>query len=380
VSKEFPPLVLHPGHGKCGSSSIQAEIYRRREQLESRGVFIPDGRLRFGFEPDSPRARRPPEGADPGGAWYPVAYFRSLIEGRLVLSELERRLDEARARAAGERGVGRLLITSENLCRFQQGRTPELHRLIASRFERVRVLCYVRRQDDWILSAWQQWGHRNGLSLDEYVGRCLEQHHPRFLSAAENFERAYGPANVEVIPLHRSAFEGGELVPDFFRRAGIEWPADARGEEVRNEAINPHLCDILARVPALYPSDGDRSVRLLLERNASSPDLLFRRHRRFMSDATRNRILDYFARENEELHRRYFGHLDFDELFGRPEDRDGPRIDEEIEGIKEVLALQSDLLLQLLKRREGPARSPSLVRLLKDRLGGFLRGRRTYAP
>jgi hypothetical protein len=301
------------------------------------------------------------------------------MSGRLDLSHLERRLDEALSHAAGHR-CERFLISSENLGNFSN-RQLALHRLMASRFERSRVLYYVRRQDDWIFSSWQEFEHKNGLSLEAWAERCLERHTPRFLATAERLEEAYGAGSLAVIPLHRSAFVGGDLVSDFYRRAGIEMTGGARDEAIHNKAVNPYLIDILARTPSVYESRfetraQDTKVKSLLTRHVSSPELLFRKHPHFLSDAMRDRILDHFARENEELHRCYFGHLDFDELFGRlPTARDEPGTAEEIEGIKEVLAIQSDLLLQLLKRSEAQAERPSLVGRLKNRVAKLLRSR-----
>ena len=35
-------LILHPGHTKCGSSSIQKYLYDNRTTLEEKGYAVPD--------------------------------------------------------------------------------------------------------------------------------------------------------------------------------------------------------------------------------------------------------------------------------------------------------------------------------------------------
>ncbi|KAJ3054323.1 hypothetical protein HK102_011541 [Quaeritorhiza haematococci] len=281
--------------------------------------------------------------------------------GHVPLSHFERRLDQALDHAA-DRGCRRLLISSENLSNLVYAHALELHRLIASRCERTKVFYYVRRQDDWILSSWQQWHHKAGVALEAWVDHCIERRIPDFLATANSFEDVYGAGSLSVVPLHGSAFGAGGLLPDFYRRAGIEMADGSRGDPISNQAVNPYLCDILARIPSVFESQHhDMEVAARLARHVSSADLLFRRHGEFMNDAVRNRILDHFAPDNRELHRRYFGHLDFDALFGRvPTVAEDSRTATEIEAIKEILAIQMDLLMKLMKSSEAQARPGAL--------------------
>lgn len=349
-------LVMHPGHGKCGSTSIQVDVYKRREQLEERGVYLPDANFRCSFEPNIL-----PEQSYPG-QFYPIWYLEDLLWGRLPVSHLERRLDESLGHAAGH-GCERLLISAENLSNIECAYTLDVHRVIASRFDRSRIFYYIRRQDDWILSSWQQWHHKVGTSLRAWVDQCLEKHIPGFLATADQLEDVYGEGSLSIIPLHHSAFAGGDLLSDFYRRAGLDLTDESR-EPISNQAVNPYLCEILARIPSVFEAKyHDTQIADLLERHVSSSELLYRRHRDFMDEAMRIRILKHFERENRELHRRYFEDLDFDDIYGPPPAaREEQRTAQEFDAVKEVLAIQMELVLHLLKSKEAHAKLlPSLV-------------------
>src|SRR3954447_8495158 len=154
-------LILHPGHSKCGTTSIQSYLYNNMKLLEEQQTFLPDSRCQFSFE----------SATEPSEQNYPLWYFESFILGETDLSLFERRMEEVLKRAVDTR-CKRIVISSENLSNLHQKHTLDLHRVLAARFPRVQVIYYIRRQDDWILSAWQQWGHKTGKPIDAWVDYC----------------------------------------------------------------------------------------------------------------------------------------------------------------------------------------------------------------
>ena len=115
-------------------------------------------------------------------------------------------------------------------------------------FPHVQVIYYIRRQDDWLLSAWQQWGHKTGKLLDAWVDHCLLSHLPSFLWNANHFQEIYGASSLSVVPMHRTALLNGALVADFYQRLGIDAPDQGAGGENQNLSINPYLCEVLAAI------------------------------------------------------------------------------------------------------------------------------------
>lgn len=334
-------LVLHPGHAKCGSTSIQSYLYSNMALLEEQGIFLPDSKCQFSFE--SP--------IEPSEPTYPLWYFESLLLGEADLSLLERRMDEILKRAVETR-CKKIIISSENLSNLHQKYALDFHRVLAARFPRVQIIYYIRRQDDWILSAWQQWGHKTGRRLEAWMDYCLRAHLPAFLRNACHFQEIYGASNLTVVPIHRRAFLSGNLVADFCRRLGIDAPDKGNIGERQNLSVNPYLCEILAAINLAHDSTDAEWVKGLLDRS-SLRGPLYRRHNHYMTKTCRDRVLDYYEKDNRELHRRFFGSLEYEEIFARVGDTsDAERISEKFEGLKDVLSIQLGLLAALLKKEQ----------------------------
>ena len=330
-------LVLHPGHPKCGSSSIQHALRLNAAALAERGVFVP--------------ARRPNRifvQACAGNEFAPVEEW--VIQ---LLTEVRRA------------GSDTLVISSENLGVRQlvtNGRP--IHEVFARHFQPVDVVYYIRRQDDWMVSMWQQWGHKAGKSLTQYTGERLRFHEPVFLAAARLFEDVYGGDRVAVVPLERQALVGTDLIIDFSHRTGVGPLEIEDDDRYRNPSMSGFLCDVLARAPHVYDqalvarvAEGrtDNSVRHLLERWVGSTDLLFSGDKRVMSLDERRRVMAHFEDDNRALHERYFRDVPFDVVFGLPEpdeEEAHQALRDELAGMKDVIAIQMDLIVKLLRDSE----------------------------
>jgi hypothetical protein len=334
-------LILHPGHSKCGTTSIQSYLYNNINLLEERQIFLPDSRCQFSFESSS----------EPSEPNYPLWYFESFILGETNLSLFERRMDQVLKRAV-DTPCKRIVISSENLSNLHQKHTLDLHRVLAARFPHVQVIYYVRRQDDWILSAWQQWGHKTGKSINAWVDYCLRAYLPPYLRNAVHYQDIYGASSLTVVPMHRAALLNGGLVADFCRRLGIAALHHDTDGEHQNMSVNPYLCEILAAMNLAHDSIDADSVKGLLDRSWLRRPL-YRKHSHFMTKACRDRVLDYYEKDNRELHRRFFGSLEYEEIFARVCDApDAEQIYEQIEGLKDVLSIQMGLLWTLLNKEQ----------------------------
>src|SRR5436305_3810918 len=113
-------LILHPGHSKCGTTSIQSYLYSNMNLLEEQQIFLPDSRCQFSFESST-------EAFEPN---YPLWYFESFILGETDLSLFERRMDQVLKRAVDTR-CQKILISSENLSNLHQKHALDFHRVLA---------------------------------------------------------------------------------------------------------------------------------------------------------------------------------------------------------------------------------------------------------
>jgi hypothetical protein len=125
----------------------------------------------------------------------------------------------------------------------------------------LKVICYFRRHDHWIESAWKQWGLRQYSSIQEYI----EERNQRFIDATiSNFHRweaLVGRENVIVRVYEKDQMKGGILV-NFLNILGIEYKPDKwKQVEKTNKAVNVgfsrEVLEILALCKPLYSSAHD---------------------------------------------------------------------------------------------------------------------------
>jgi hypothetical protein len=198
--------ILHVGMHKTGSTSIQSSlsgfsdacfVYHestKGESNQTRAMFA-----LLGVGGGGPRERAK---GDPAAA-----------------GEVLRRLDES-AQSLGDR---QLLISAEGLWLVPAKAVGELARILAARFDAVRVAGYVRPPAAFMSSYFQQrvkGGSRRSGGVD------VEREYPHYRRAFEKFDDAFGRENVSLWKFDPGAFPGGCVVQDFCARLGIDLPSE----------------------------------------------------------------------------------------------------------------------------------------------------------
>ncbi len=228
---------MHIGTGRAGSTSIQFFLRDNRERLNELGILYPrsPGQARhtqlglfakpkaeLEAAPEWSRQRRD----DP-------ARFRKAFKRRL-LSEID------------DSGLSRMLLSDEILFGSSEQALRRLSRFTERISESLRLVAYLRRQDDHMVSRYQQgvkigwvarlrdWAQEDMSSLYDYRAR-IAMH-----------ERLLAPADFVIRPFERERFVNGSLFEDFLDAAQI----DARIED-------------LAEVPNLNESLDAESVEFL---------------------------------------------------------------------------------------------------------------------
>ena len=354
-------LILHPGHGKCGSSSIQNLLYFNRERLFQAGILLPDHN--FCCPVDDREAALV--------AYPPVAYFERYKTNSDALS-FARDLEDL-VENASSISIHTILVSAENLCLLNpHGRLPinsfeptftRLHEILESSFESIDVIYYVRRQEDFIVSAWQQWGHKLGEKFDDHLERSSRTQSPDFLGLAKSLQMIYRSAELSVVPIHAKAFIGGSLLSDFCHRAKLsisELSMPDMNSSLDNRGLNPYICDILRRIPHIYNDWHDSSVKEILNASLSSSPILYQRSSSFPNFEQRQSIRRCFEQDNIVLCDQFFENIGYNQFVGSgPEESpysDAELANLELEGLKDVVALQMEAILQLLqesKRQRG---------------------------
>lgn len=294
-------LILHPGHGKCGSTTIQQFLYDNRAAFEEKGYAVPDRFFQFRFERDCDFS-----------VAQPAVRYLSEISKQGNYSVLEKRVEKA-IENAERYDIHTFVLSAENL---SNPTTGPLHEIFSKYFNVKKVLYYIRRQDDFLLSAWQQWGHKSGRNFAEYCRRQLKSGRPAYTNNEKMLESYYRTASLEVAPFSRKAFNNEDLISDFLIKTDLDAFIHLEStSSVENKSLNPLVCDYLAQFPDIYRTIHDNHPKVNLERYKSSEPWLFEAKKDFLTETQRRSILNHFETENRNLHSVYFPSISFESLF-----------------------------------------------------------------
>jgi hypothetical protein len=230
-------VVLHIGTGKTGTSSVQFFLRDNRERLLELGYLYPKtpggarhGRLGLFVKSDEELLDSP--------NWYrqsrsdPVRFRRAFR--RRLLSEIE------------SSGVSRVLMSDEVLFMQPDRALQRLRHLTDQIAESVRLVVYLRRQDDHMVSRYQQ-GVKIGwvLRLREWAQEdmsSLYNYHARL----DTWQRLLEPTELVVRRFEPDTFVDGSLYQDFLDAAGIKVRAeDLKVVPKRNESLDAECVEFL---------------------------------------------------------------------------------------------------------------------------------------
>jgi tetratricopeptide (TPR) repeat protein len=299
-----PEFLVHIGQSKTGTSSIQRVLGGQRAALARLGICYPTspGWANHGMLPASlvPLSRL--------GHFNPALWDGIGAEARLA----QFRRDFA-AEMAGLPATTRLVILSAEQCGGLLGDEEEVARLrdlLAPYASRIRVVVYLRRQDQHAASSYSQ-----SLRVAAIHPPTLPQHGPERLRhydyrrLLDRWAKVFGEAAMVVRIFDRARLVNGDAVDDFLA-----------------------LCAAPLAVPADHPdrqsnlsvtSAGIDLMRAMGERLKARPEgltaasLLWRRFSNAVSDALPGRgwqphpaeaaaFLARFAESNEAVRRRWF--------------------------------------------------------------------------
>ncbi|WP_134726307.1 hypothetical protein [Paracoccus luteus] len=244
-------LILHIGTEKTGTTSIQQALAASRDALAERGILYPallgtENHMEIAAAAMGPRAND-------------SIQIQELARTGL---DLPAYVDAVRARLAAEieaTGANTLLISNEHC----HGRldTPEsvqrLAQLLGAPFRRVRVIVYLRRQDQMAVSlhSTRLKGGGTGAMLPQW-GIVPQYYDPHGLMA--RYADVFGQAAITPRLYERNRLAGGDVVRDFFQTAelGIDPPAMTKANPSLSRAQARFLSLFNARVPLIV----DRKV------------------------------------------------------------------------------------------------------------------------
>lgn len=253
-----PPvdLVLHIGTGKTGTSSIQRFMHRNRERLAGAGVLYPRSPVRGRHLHLSVYAQSDEKLPT-------MASWRRL--GLSSPAKFRKSFPRELAREIHESGLSRVLLSDEALYGAPDDALQRLRGLTDALAASLRVVVYLRRQDDHLVSRYQQvvktgetrrlteptsrpgspgsnesWASRQGPKTYDYFARL------------QKWKRMLEPDELVVRRFERESFVDGSLYQDFLEATRIDERAEDMDQvETANESLDAEAVEFLRIVNIL---------------------------------------------------------------------------------------------------------------------------------
>lgn len=292
-------LLLHVGGPKCGSSAIQAALAANSAALAARGVMLASDRM--DVEGDLIHGQ--------------VGYFDELKGRPDSAAELARRFRQL-AVAMDERAADTLVISAENLL-LRTGAADMLIPPARAAGFTPEIVAYVRRWDDFLIAAWQQWGIKTHDSPEVY---CRDHGFPSWFAGLRAWEDQAGLPALKVFPFRRDIFPEGDVAAHFFEVSGLSFAGMVRPMPV-NPSTSEHLSDLMNRARDLFADENDNDVLGILAPLIGPAAYKSGSASYFLSLDERRALLEQAQADDEALKARYLPQLGATPLFPplRPE-------------------------------------------------------------
>jgi hypothetical protein len=241
----MPRAILHIGTEKTGSSAIQAYLAGHRDRLRASGFVyssIPDSEnhvalaayaqddtkvddLRMAFAADN--AAR-------------LAGFRTRIEQTLAAEVAAS--PNATFVFSGEHCHSRLIEPAE---------VERLRDLLRRFFDDIRVIVYLRRQDQVAVSLYSTLVKAGGTRAVTLDPGALDRRYYDYAALLDRWGNAFGRNALTVARFTPSAAAQGSIIPDFCARTGI--PLLDHADRRSNESLRPPHQEFLRRINERLP-------------------------------------------------------------------------------------------------------------------------------
>lgn len=267
-------VVIHAGIHRTGTTSLQMFLEANRSALRERGIVYP------------------------GEARNHQCLAWALKRKPDDTSELKRLL-------TSDPDAKTVVLSAEDFCIH-----TDLHWLgEISRTWQTKVVFYLRRQDHWLMSWYNQhvkWPFdRNKSRMDktEFLGSIGDFYWLDYAGVLDRWSKVLSQANVSAGVVEKGQVE--DVVEDFFAR--LDTPAEGLNLDVKrvNDSLPVHMLEV-ARHLEIYDLGPKariqmiRALRLGLANKTQPVNTVY-------SPQEREGVLDRFAKSNQRAAKNYFG-------------------------------------------------------------------------
>ena len=300
-----PPLrlILHIGSAKSGSSAIQWFLRDNHKGMLGNGVLTPDKALDMVGPMEAEQ----------------IFFFEQMNTADNAEQKITQRLTSLRQYMLKQR-LHTLIVSAENLLERGPRLADPLARA-AVMFDDVRIICYVRRQDDFLISAWQQWFLKEFASLHAFL-TVTAGVYADWNSWLRPWEDAFGTERITVRPFQRDRLTNGDVVTDFLKVMDVPHANTASLSGLSNRSFDEHLGDLAHRIRDEFDSIHDNRFYDTMLRTIGEQAYKSQRGSHLLTVDERIALVSRYAEGNEALKHRYLPEWGDAPLFEPPSVRD----------------------------------------------------------
>jgi hypothetical protein len=290
-----PRLYVHIGAAKCGSSAIQAFLGTNRTELLKKNIVVPDEKLRF-------------DGPFSGNQIWFFEYMRQDVE---VNKDVVRRRLLALLDKVPDRENAKIIVSAENL-----SNRHGFHRLFSglrNDFE-LRVIFYIRRQDEYLTSAWQQWYVKTHHDFWSWVLYSINRK-GQWYKDVEPWLETFGKEAITVRRFARTYLKNADLLQDFAEIVALDNDNIDFNIGERNPSYTDTVTDLAHSIQDVFKDIHDNEFYQMIVEWAGSAAYK-KQPSQLLTPQQRHALMDCYRDSNNKMKEHFFPALgDDEELF-----------------------------------------------------------------
>lgn len=210
-----------------------------------------------------------------------------------------------------------MLVSSENMTGNLHGpkSIQNLKDIFSPHFDEIKIVVYLRRQDDAILSMYGEFMRKgfNGMSFPDFVTACLSRHSPTpylyYRRVLSTWIDVFGKDAMDVRLFDRDCLAGGDILTDFMTALfGADIPdlSQIQPAAEDNTGLSAPVLEFLYRMYPYIPRRKDDALNMGRVNLASRIDALPATPRPRMAPKQSQKIMEHFRPANTWLRDTFF--------------------------------------------------------------------------